>query len=74
MGIELNEDDMKFADSEEDIVLRPFKIARSCGCKFYCGSDAHHPDTFAECRDVFGRAIDRLGLQESDKFHIERTR
>lgn len=74
VGIELNEDDMKFADSEEDIVLRPFKIARSCGCKFYCGSDAHHPDTFTECRDVFGRAIDRLGLQESDKFHIERTR
>ena len=73
VGIELNADDMKFSDAEEDVVLRPFRIAKSCGCKFYCGSDAHHPATFADCRAIFERAIDRLGLQESDKFHIERA-
>ena len=73
VGIELNSDDMKFSDAEEDIVLRPFRIAKSCGCKFYCGSDAHHPAAFAGCRAIFERAIDRLGLQESDKFHIERA-
>ena len=73
VGIELNSDDMKFSDAEEDVVLRPFRIAKSCGCKFYCGSDAHHPASFADCRAIFERAIDRLGLQESDKFHIERA-
>ena len=66
-------DDMKFSDAEEDVVLRPFRIAKSCGCKFYCGSDAHHPASFADCRAIFERAIDRLGLRESDKFHIERA-
>ena len=70
---ELNADDMKFSDAEEDVVLRPFRIAKSCGCRFYCGSDAHHPGSFENCRAIFERAIDRLGLQESDKFHIERA-
>ena len=69
-GIELNSDDMKFADEEADIVLRPYRIAKQCGCKFYCGSDAHHPKVFEVTGARFARAIDLLGLQECDKFHI----
>ena len=61
------------APENRDVVLRPFRIAKSCGCRFYCGSDAHHPGSFENCRAIFERAIDRLGLQESDKFHIERA-
>ena len=72
VGIELNYSDMCFKDSEADTVLRPYKIAKNQGCKFYCGSDAHHPKTFSHCKEIFERAIDLLGLEESDKFHIER--
>lgn len=71
-GIELNKSDMSFADEEADAVLRPFRIAKECGCKFYIGSDAHHPASFASCRSVFMRAVDLLGLTEDDKFHIGR--
>ena len=68
IGIELNHSDMKFSYSEADRVLRMFRIAKSCGCKFYLGSDAHHPSTFDDVNQVFSRAIDLLGLEESDKF------
>lgn len=72
VGIELNSSDMEFADEEADIVLRPFRIAKECGCKFYCGSDAHHPKTLDTAKAIFERAIDYLELEESDKFHIGR--
>ncbi len=70
-GIELNASDMNFADNEKDIVLRPYKIAKKCGCKFYCGSDAHHPEAFDEVKAIFERAIDLLELTEDDKFIIQ---
>ncbi len=69
-GIELNRDDMSFADSEADTILRPFRIAKAAGCKFYLGSDAHHPKDFENAKAVFERAINLLDLKESDKFHI----
>jgi hypothetical protein len=47
-----------------------FRIAKYQGCKFYCGSDAHHPAGLVNSPARFERAIDLLGLQESDKFHI----
>ena len=69
-GIELNQDDMKFSDAEADDVLRMFRIAKKCGCKFYLGSDAHGLKAFARTKEIFERAIDLLGLTEDDKFHI----
>ena len=69
-GIELNLSDMTFRDGEEDFVLRPFRIAKACGCKFYLGSDAHHPKSFERCRPIFERAIDMLDLSEDDRFYI----
>ena len=72
VGIELNSSDMSFRDEEEDIVLRPFRIAKEHGCKFYCGSDSHHPKGLDRMKEIFERAIDRLGLTEDDKFHIGR--
>ena len=68
-GIELNANDMAFSDDETDVVLRPYHIAKDCGCKFYCGSDAHRPKDFAKVEN-FARAIDLLGLDETDKFRI----
>jgi len=70
MGVELNRCDMSFSEEEKDSVLRMFKIAKSCGCKFYCGSDSHHPNNFEHVRSIFERAIDLLDLKESDKYNI----
>jgi histidinol phosphatase-like PHP family hydrolase len=70
VGIELNMSDMQFADGEADRVLRMFRVAKSCGCKFYCGTDAHHPNEFADAAEVFERAVTLLGLTEQDKFTI----
>ena len=70
VGIELNHSDMSFSDDEAETVLRPYMIAKGCGCKFYCGSDAHHPDTFENAKTIFEKAIDMLDLKETDKFII----
>ncbi|MBQ7821427.1 MAG: PHP domain-containing protein [Clostridia bacterium] len=69
-GIELNSFDMDFADEETDSILRMYRIAKECGCKFYCGSDAHHPDELDRAKAIFERAIDLLELTEEDKFKI----
>ena len=67
-GVELNADDFGFAEEETETVLRPFVIAKRCGCKFYCGSDAHAPEDFTHAIQRFERAVDLLGLTEEDKF------
>lgn len=68
VGIELNSYDMNFEEEDAAVILRPFAIAKECGCKFYCGSDSHHPATFDIVKRVMERAVDMLGLEESDKF------
>lgn len=70
VGIELNSADMSFAEEEKDLVLAPYRVARDCGCRFYCGSDAHHPKTLETAGATFRRAIDLLELEEEDKFLI----
>lgn len=67
VGIELNSDDMEFTDEEADIILMPYRIAKECGCKFYCGSDAHTPRRFETVKEIFERSIDMLELEETDK-------
>lgn len=71
IGIELNTSDMHYKDSERDIVLRPYRIAKEEGCKFYCGSDAHTGPGLQNIRPWFERAIDDLGLTEDDKFILK---
>ena len=61
---------MSFSDDEKDIILKPFKIAKECGCKFYFGSDAHHPERLSESIEKFQRAVEELNLTEEDKFII----
>jgi len=68
VGIELNAQDMKFQPEEKDTVLRPYCIAKECGCKFYCGSDAHEPQELEEAKAYFEKAVDLLNLKEDDKF------
>ena len=73
-GVELNMFDVNVPDSEVDTVYRMFRIAKKCGCKFYLGTDAHHPGEFENASKVFERAISILGLTEDDKFHISNER
>lgn len=61
---------MRFADAESEFILRIFRVAKECGCKFYFGSDAHHPNELDEAKAIFEKAIDLLELTEEDKFHI----
>jgi len=70
VGIELNSSDMQFSDEEADAVLRPYFIAKDQGCKFYLGTDAHHPAALDAAKDIYARALDLLNFDESDKFHI----
>jgi histidinol phosphatase-like PHP family hydrolase len=70
-GIELNLSDMDFADHEQEKVMRMFHIAKECGCKFYLGSDAHHPDKWDKFVPLYSRAVDILDLKEEDKFVLK---
>lgn len=70
VGIELNSFDMSFSDEEAETVMRIYKVAKACGCKFYFGSDAHHPQTFEVSKANFEKAVRLLGLTEEDKFII----
>ena len=42
-GVELNLDASAYTPHELAEILRPYRIAMACGCRFYLGSDAHHP-------------------------------
>ena len=71
VGIEINGSDIALGDDDIDVALRPLRIAKECGCKFYYGSDAHTPKGFDKDK-YFDRAVRLLGLTEDDKFHISR--
>lgn len=70
VGIELNACDMRFTDEEADIVLRPYRIAKKCGCKFYFASDGHRPAELDRANALFNKAVDWLELTEDDKFKL----
>ena len=69
LGIELNGHDFPTLEEDIDTVIRPYRIAKECGCKFYYGSDAHNPSEFGVYK-CFGGIIDLLDLSEDDKFLI----
>ena len=71
LGIELNACSMNYRPEEEDRILRFYRIAKECGCKFYCGSDAHQPHELDRARSLFEKAVKALDLQESDKYIIK---
>ena len=68
IGAELNF--LVFQYSAEDLirVIRPYEIAKECGCKFYFGSDAHNPEKLLNIKHGFERIVDISKLEESDKF------
>lgn len=68
VGIELNADWNALDDDVFNQVLRPFKIAKSEGCKFYLGSDSHHPEDLEKAMANFTKITEALELEEKDKF------
>lgn len=68
VGIELNFNGVKLAEERRDTVLRPYRIAKEEGCRFYFGSDAHEPESLDAEKENAETIIDLLGLEESDKF------
>ncbi len=69
LGIELNFDIQKYCDGDLQSVLRPYRIAKEKGCKFYFGSDAHHPAGFENIAENFTAIAQALHLEEKDKFN-----
>lgn len=65
MGLEIN---TSLSDADNESILRPYRIARACGCKFYLGSDAHTPEELRVAHARFDAMVEALGLTEDDKF------
>ncbi len=71
LGIELNVDGMNYIGEEAELMFKPFVIAKECGCKFYCGSDAHTNFGLDRTKGVLERGLKILNLSENDKFDIQ---
>ena len=67
-GIELNVKTINMSAEQKEIFLRPYIIAKECGCKFYLGSDSHKISAFSAAKENFEDVISQLKLNETDKF------
>lgn len=52
----------------EDAHLRMFRMAKEEGCRFYLGSDAHHPAGLTSVHEIGPLVCKLLGLDEQDQF------
>ena len=68
VGIELNMKTLSMSEELKNIMLRPYLIAKDCGCKFYLGSDSHKTSALETAKENFEHIITSLDLKESDKF------
>lgn len=66
-GIELNFPSLSLTDEDRGIVLKPYRIAKEEGCRFYLGSDAHHPAGLDAAIANFENIVALLDLTEDDK-------
>ncbi|MBQ4187303.1 MAG: PHP domain-containing protein [Firmicutes bacterium] len=68
LGIELNTDIDCYQGEAREKELRPYFLAREAGCRFYLGSDAHHPIGLDYAVYNFNNFVDALDLKEEEKF------
>ena len=71
-GVELNLDAFAYTPGDLSEILRPYRIALACGCRFYLGSDAHHPAGLDAAKANFDRLVHLLDLTEDRKFRFHR--
>ena len=69
-GIELNAGSFPELKTWPDSTLRLYRIAKECGCKFYCSSDSHSVDGYSMVRDLLPPVVEALGLTEEDRYII----
>ncbi len=70
IGIELNYFWLGLSEQRMETHLRPLRIAKEEGCRFYLGSDAHIQEHFTERKANFTKIAEKLGLDDSDKFSV----
>ncbi len=68
IGIELNAPINDYNEWEREQILRPYRIAKDCGCRFYFGSDAHHPAGLNAAPAEHQGWVRELELTETDRF------
>lgn len=68
VGIELNFPADNYAEADIPRAIRPYRIAKACGCKFYVGSDSHKVCEQEEGYKNLHAMVELLELEESDKF------
>lgn len=69
-GFELNFTPAIYPPEPLERILRPYRIAKEVGCKFYLGSDAHHPKDLNGAMKRFEDMVNILDLEEIDRFYI----
>lgn len=69
-GFELNFQIGKYSGPDLQDILRPYRIAKRCGCRFYLGSDAHHPRELDAAYNNFRAIVQALELTENDRFRF----
>ncbi len=70
VGIELNIKTLGLDKDEKEILLKPFRIAKECGCKFYLGSDSHSQSALKNVKANFEDVITELDLKECHKMQF----
>ncbi len=70
LGVELNFYVDKYSEDELKRILRPYHIAKECGCKFYLGSDSHHNTNLLNAPKKLQSTLDVFHLEEIDKYII----
>ncbi len=70
LGIELNMKTLNMPEDAKSILLKPYYIAKDCGCKFYLGSDSHKQAALKDVKENFEDVITLLDLKETDKFEL----
>ncbi len=73
VGIELNFQ-TNYEEEAMERILRVYRIAKKCGCKFYLGSDTHKECYLDGGYNRLCRIVDMLELEESDKFILNINR
>lgn len=57
-------------DRDPEAHLNIYRIAKEEGCKFYLGTDAHHPDKLDLIPQLAPGVVEALGLTDEDLFRI----
>lgn len=71
LGVELNFYVDRYTEDELKRILRPYHIAKECGCKFYLGSDSHHNKNLLNAPKKLQSTLDAFPLDETDKFIVK---